>query len=61
MYHNDIIENDANPESNQIAVQRLRTNIAELKDIMELAIREDNYALEDSTRTKLRAMVHDDN
>lgn len=57
MFHPNILENENNPESNQMAVQKLRANIAELKDIMELAIREDNYALEDSTRTKLRAMV----
>jgi outer membrane murein-binding lipoprotein Lpp len=57
MYHPHIIQNDSRIDSNQQNVQKLRANIAELKDIMELAIREDNYALEDATRAKLRAMV----
>ena len=57
MYHAAILKHESNSESNQLLVQKLKKNIAELKDIMELAIREDNYALEDSTRAKLRAMV----
>ena len=58
MYHPNIIEHDVDTgNNNQKLVKKLRSNITELKDIMELAIREDNYELEDSTRTKLRAMV----
>jgi hypothetical protein len=57
MYHDKIIQYEGNIDSNQQNIQKLRANIAELKDIMELAIREDNYALEDATRAKLRAMV----
>jgi hypothetical protein len=57
MYHAKIIEHEGSTDNNQKLIKKLRANIAEMKDIMELAIREDNYALEDSTRAKLRAMV----